>query len=402
MAPSNPPDKPDQPDSQSQSIPSHPPHPSLFGMIFDVPRAIFDHGAEHGREWRRVCSKEGTSSNPQERDHCVSRGHWNRRGKQNEKQTAASDDEVCCATGRRRNGDGDWYAWTRRELEKGERMAKELYDSFERPKSNVAKPRDASSNTSSSSKDWADNWSLSRLKSFFDQLHALSAQQLPFPFTNSFNTRHFGPLAMSYERPDGSRFWQVYCVKSWLVEDTEYSPISLEQRPGFNTSCRAAFEDLLRADQGLKMLDAKEARDSCAQDWSQWLRRFEPQPPEFAEHINTSQAPGFGPEDWVSQLQRGATGFTSELDAYEKFLSRQIDGPDATEHGSVSVQRTVNSQTNPDGSITTKTTEQKRFGDGRVESSERVETIPAPKQPSIEERSPTKPLENKKGWFWSS
>jgi hypothetical protein len=423
MAPTGSSDKPDSSDSQSQSSSCPSPNHRSFSFVFDIPRAIFDHGAEHGREWRRVCKGDGREGrvDPDRRWRC------NRTMARNEAEapattsssssSPASPNTSALAGGS--NPDDDWYQWTRRELEKGERRAKEIYDSWNveqhkhqdaiPPSSSPSKPSD-----STSSDNW-QGWPLARLEDFFKhirgppsehqspeiifqnlmkshaELERQMASMIPFSPMRDFNRQHVGGLWPSFKSTHVMDY----------IASSEYSPVVLESEPGFDSTWRARFEDLIRVDQGNKMLEAKEANEARNQTHWEWLCRFEPQDTESKDNT-FDKFLGFGNEQ------------KSELDAYEHFLSEQRGTAENNKQRNrpVSVVRTVNSYTKPDGSIKKTRTTRKTYADGRVEENQKVETVPPPPQSPpasstplapVEEKTVSRPTpEKKKGWFWSN
>jgi hypothetical protein len=307
--------------------------------------------------------------------------------------------------------DDDWYGWTRRELEKGERRAKEMYDSWntEQPKQkDSSSPGLPSKSSDFSSSDGWQGWPLSRLEDFFKQIRGSPPEpQSPETILNNLLKSHselerqmasaiqFSPM------PEMTGPWPSFKTGHVMgyITSSEYSPLVLETEPGFDSTWRARFEDLIRADQGNKMLEAKEARDTCQQSHWEWLWRFEPQDSESKDNTYNKFL-GFGNEQ------------KSELDAYEHLLSAQQDSTKKNKQRDepVSIVRTVNAYTQPDGSIKKTKITQKTYADGRIEENQKVETVP-PSLPSpasipaapVEEKAISRPTpEKKRGWFWSN
>src|ERR1700760_2140747 len=319
-------DKPTSSDPQSHPPSSRPPHPNPIAFVFDIPRAVFDHGVEHGREWRRVCKGEDHESklDSDRRWRCRRPMSRNEADNHSQKSTSASTTATGGLTSANGGDDDDWYNWTRRELEKGERRAKEIYDSWnaEQPKQKDSSSTGSISKSSDiSSSDGWQGWPLSRLEDFFKQIRGSAPEpQSPETLLNNLLKSHaelerqmasmtpFSPMR-DFAGPWPS-FKQGHVMG--YITSSEYSPLVLETEPGFDSTWRARFEDLIRADQGDKMLEAKEARKTCTQSHWEWLWRFEPQEPESKDGTYNKFL-GFGNEQ------------KSELDAYEHLLSKEQD-----------------------------------------------------------------------------
>jgi hypothetical protein len=423
MASRDPPEWPDR--RENTTSPPHQP-PSIISAIRDIPRTIFDHGAEHGREWRRVCNRDEKTQNDKDRNQSAEsytdkRWHCRReRARQRAAEGAAAKEASEHVTDRKPEP-FDWYEWTRRELEQGEKRAKELYDSFEAD-SRAQKNNNASSQSprpptqSLPTDDGWQGWPFSQLDSFVRQVfndhsphHPNTAPTAESLFDRAMrDLSHPAAILQSIFPQPG--VWPILAppnfgnVAAYAAFD-EYSPLNLAQQSGFDNTWRARFEDLIRAEQGVKMLSAWEARESTMDNVEDWVFRFlvRPSEPQKAaiKPAETRATPylGFGNED------------RSELDAYEHFLSGSSEQPvrplgEGQKDGPVSVFRTVDSYTQADGSTTMKSVTRKTYADGRVENIENVETIPA-KAEAIAPRAEGKPTsqptpQKKKGWFWSS
>lgn len=180
----------------------------------------------------------------------------------------------------------------------------------------------------------------------------------------------------------------------------EYSPTELERYRGFDKSWRNRFEDLIRVDAGVKMMDWEEAEKARKDDNLSWLWRFAP----IGEVPTPKQSTR---RPFINRPEQ-----MTELDMYEHFLSSSSQTPVSKDKDEpVTVERTVDSWRTRGGSIRTRETTRKTFADGRAEvfiaedtlpeeSSRGVETQAVPKetqpaqQPGTDRRS--------RGWFWSN
>jgi hypothetical protein len=310
----------------------------------------------------------------------------------------------------------DWYEWTKRELEQGEKRAQEIYDSFKAEQraqnSNTAsQPPKSSSQSTSTDGEW-QGWPFSQLDAFVRQVfnnhnpHRPTASPTPESLFNRVmhDLGNSAAVVRIFTPPD---LWPGFGNVALYAAIDEYSPLSLEQQPGFDRTWRARFEDLIRAEQGVTMLSIQEARDSTSETEDEWLRRFFVQPSDS----------GTGCER--GEMKHSAFGGLendgkSELDVYDHFLHFLSGSSGHTEPSvgkvhkdrPVSVTRTVDSYTEADGSTRRTEATRKTYADGRVEDTENVETIPA-RAKSIalptEDKPTARPVpEKKKGWFWSS
>ncbi|KAF2269459.1 hypothetical protein CC78DRAFT_529239 [Lojkania enalia] len=232
-----------------------------------------------------------------------------------------------------------------------------------------------------------------------------------------------------------------------------YSPRTLEQDEELKrlgVHWRDAFEDLVRADQGVPLIPRDQLGKSRQMSYNQWARRFW-DPNTFYHHPRqargeypkrvpweaeeTSEEPayeyGHDHEDqhddpptpkpkqgvWTEDMPG------TELDAYERLLGPASGSPDLTNEARPSILSTLTTTERTvatDGTVTTKVVLKKRFTDGREESSETVHTsrgqsvdeqaqdpwkavqdaqFPSPKQ---QDQANKKNAEKKSGWFWSA
>jgi hypothetical protein len=399
MAPNDNQDK-SNPDTPSSSRPYEPALQKLV-KVFDIPRAIHDYGSEHGREWAKRRESRRDESNRDERaaqwggcDHKRRLAQWSSNKDQ-------ADPTQLSAMGSGKSSDDDWYTWTRRELERGEKRAKELYDSWSDqmspPKSSQNRP---TKDDARQEQDWPISTIAQAVKWMFDNGSLIDKE---FEKLMQMHTKDFE----AYNNSMTSPYSQLHLaarntnIIEYVLMD-EYSPMMLEGTPGFDSSWRNRFEDLLRADAGVKMLDRKEAESARKENIMQWLWRFEPKDEEFKTKQPTS---GFSTKG-LEQM--------TELDMYEHYLSNSnYSSKSSANHNDdpVSVERTIDSWTTRDGSVRTRETTRKTFADGRAEvfisedtpssnNAQENDTQAATKSPAQQTQQPGAERRYR-GWFWS-
>jgi len=353
---------------------SAPPRASLIGLLFDFPRAIYDHGTEHGRNIRDAANR---------RENCRE-GSWHTGGKSSQwdalkKKSDAENDEV------------DWYKWTRRELERGEQRAKEMYDTWNPNPTQQEQSNEAPSKGTSDSDKILDDV--------------------------EFVASAFARLLSEVDQFARPMFEETANVAEFAAEDP-YSPINLEVNHGFDKSFRARFEDLIRADQGTKMLSQKETEHSMNQNPWDWVGRFLPQSPsdrsvEFKMCPEHRRAEQEQPKETTSDMQQGShdEAFETEEDAFEHFLSVKEK---STQQDQWKVLSSAFQYTrHEDGSFSAVETHTKTYADGTCEVTESAERLPAKAEACISSIRPdsnddsriTQKVETRKrgsGWFWSS
>ena len=346
-----------------------PPRPGPLEWLFGFPRAAYDQGAQHGRDWHRSYASDDSSG--KKHDH---HSRWHHRCERHRQTDAES----------RTAGDAplNWATWVKAELERGEKVAKGVYDSWEKEygRGGPARHSDPARGDVAqipmpvlAGQLWKPLEEVEHdLKSVFTRL-GKEMQDM-----EQMNNRY------------GPDFWEFYMLNP-------YSPLRLEHEAGFDSSWRTRFEDLIRAEKQQELLSKEEAAVTQRQSAFDWFHGLQ-------SRVN----PASNTTPWW-QINDEAE-LKTELDAYNHVLpptrfnelgnpidrctrdaSQKREG--ASEPEANSVFRTVNRYTGSDGSLTTRTVVRKTFADGRTEKTETVETSPPcqvePPSPKMDTVNPT-------------
>jgi hypothetical protein len=285
----------------------------------------------------------------------------------------------------------DWSSWVRRELDRGEKVARSMYDSWEKEhgRGNPAGPSD------------------SDRKDHSQMPMPVLAGQLWKPLEEMEHDlrKIFTKLGKEMEDVEqmsnryGPEFWEFYMLNP-------YSPLRLEHEAGFDSSWRTRFEDLIRAEKQQQLLSKEEAAVTQRQSAFDWFHGLQSR----VNHPAAGSSPRTDDPDRQTELDaynRVLPVARSDglVDAFEKYnLQAESRRQETSEPEVKTVFRTVNRYAEKDGSFTTKTVVRKTFADGRTEKTETVETSP-PRQepPKVDAANPTR-IDGapKRGWFWSS
>jgi hypothetical protein len=364
-------------DAPSGDDATQPPRPGPLEWLFGFPRAVYDQGAHHGRDWHRNCASDDSSG--KKHDH---RSRWHRRCERHQQKGAES----------RPAGDAplNWAAWVKAELERGEKVAKGMYNSWDKEYGRGDPVKNSDPARGAVAKFPAPVLAGQLWNPLEDVEHDL---QSIFARLGK-EMQDMEQMSNRY----GPEFWEFYMLNP-------YSPLRLEHEAGFDSSWRTRFEDLIRAERQQELLSKEEAAVTQRQSAFDWFHGLQSR----VEPANNT-TPRWQENDEAEQK--------TELDAYnqvlpqarfDEFVAR--DAPqkrdEASEPNVKSVFRTVNSYTERDGSVTTKTVVRKTFADGKSEKTETVETSqPRRVEPPSPKRDAVNPTQNgevpRRGWFWSS
>jgi hypothetical protein len=361
-----------EPDDQSSSPPR-----SHFGLpgILGLPRAIWEHGNAHGRDLRQATNREENRRRDETRNDSET-SKWDALVKRQE-------EEAYCK-------EGPVDRWVREELERGSRIAKEMYDSWDpTPLPPQKQPEAQSSST------------FNPFSPFETMLNMITAMEEAV-----HNPKDLDLFARLFSNEAN--------VHTNAAQDM-YSPQTLEDQPGFDRTWRVRFEDLIRADQGIRMLNKEEAEQSMKQRKGDWMERFLKENPRGeGMFMATKMCEQFRPTS--ADCKRNAHLETEE-DAFEYFLKQQTKSELASGNG-ISETTATRLNTEPNGSVTLTATTTTIYADGRVETREESQNLPnshipprwakrleqesSPKEEKTPPSQPTPTAEKKGGWFWSS
>jgi len=441
----------DRSNSSSEGDPPSRPPPSLVHAILNTPRAIFEYGAEKGREWR--AAKDARDLSRFDRPQPAETIH------QREGSSASPGDPSLPPTGAPWSSSGgsgdndrdDFSAWIKKALEEGNSMADDWYKSAVQHGGRVAedwhkmrakaRERDGGSRESVPEEDDftflkkriedVQQWSgvlegaidsifpgvILNDEVIFGQRISQLPETTPIPlrsddlsaiddkckkiYTDFYN--HF------FETPD-RRFLQPF------IWSAEYSPLNLEHQEGFDETWRARFEDLMRAETGRPFLTASEMDQLVRlppRDYPvkvmQSMVSIQPIQPQtetdpFRRHPLT--VPGRQSEE--------NEGYLSKQIAYHKQQRKEWSwnyDSAASKDGVKSVYRTREEKLQDDGRVVAKTIVRTTFADGREQTTESTEVVPSAGSPIADpktlehgpsrEADPNKEMPHQSsGWFW--
>ncbi|KAF2402990.1 hypothetical protein EJ06DRAFT_527952 [Trichodelitschia bisporula] len=334
---------------------------------------------------------------------------------------------------------GDWMSTIMKDLQQGEKRAKEMYEWWQqKAETDMAEHKDEARPERKeweSSADWMNakkevQQVLRVADEAFNHMEKMVRGHGGWPFgldgddelfqalPRLASLSLFGRPSVFYGPEDLS---STETAAAYLLY-SPYSPIHLEREPGFDTTWRNRFEDLLREQNGQNPLSQQEMEDRQNSFQAEWIMRVVGQLRD-RDNLRNSQCPITSETErksafsWNSGSKESQdSGPESELDMYERAgvapspergVARPAAAPtDAAIAKSKILSTLTNTEryTAPDGSITTKTTLKRRFADGTEETSETVEMTPAGGHRSQGD-NPQHVASNTgkgKGWFWSS
>ncbi|KAF2021079.1 hypothetical protein BU24DRAFT_487575 [Aaosphaeria arxii CBS 175.79] len=214
-----------------------------------------------------------------------------------------------------------------------------------------------------------------------------------------------------------------------------YSPQTLEgdrRLQSTGIQWRDAYEDLMRTERGLELMDKSQLGQSRHLPYHQWSRRF--LYPDFARPSGSpipshGQTPGRVPwegeeandephyeyahdhedqhDEPASPKIQDSQNQETELDAYERLLdptNQPIRNSGDNQPSILSTLTTTERTVSPDGTITTKVVLKKRFSDGKEETSETTHTQHGEENVNktyVPEQKNTVNEKKNSGWFWS-
>jgi hypothetical protein len=353
--------------------------------LFGFPQAVYDQGTQHGREWHRTCTADDSSGNK-------SHHHFRRCCRQDQCERGRPTESVsrtaALAADSTADGPQDWSNWVRSELDRGEKVAKAMYDSWDKEYGRgnpTGSPDPDRKGAARSPQPVLAGQLWKPLEEVEHDLRSVLA---------NLGNEMEGMEQLSDRY--GPEFWEFYMLNP-------YSPLRLEHEAGFDSSWRTRFEDLIRAERQQELLNKDEAavtQRQSAFDWFHGLQsRVNPAtgtPTTNADAEQQTELDAY--RHFVPQARSNGL-----LDAIEK--SKQQRRKDGAGPEVKSVFRTVNRHSESDGSTTTKTVVRKTFADGKTEKTETVETSPPRRvEPPALKLGTANPTDNapKRGWFWSS
>jgi len=432
---------------------------SLFSSLIGLPSAIYKQGNDHGKEWARLSrnDREGSSSNSED-DAGSSQSHggcpylknggprWEQA--QAQKSNDNDDDKV-----------GELVARLTAEMEKGQRKAWEMYNTWSQQIEPGARPvgfgeevepaedkaeerncrrgghwwrrRCRRQENENGTKGYpttatvdeqttAQNQSPSELESnlskprpndeAFPQMHPFEAVMRSVFGDESRWQRGFDFDSLE----DGAASHLDFLLNSW------YSPLRLDNMQDLDQQWKARYEDLLRAQAGKELLTEEEIR-GLNSDFH-YVRRM-------MQLLNEARSQRGN----MSAVADDPDGRMTEEDVYERFLgdaartlpsaiTGQVEGQDFMKPDVLSSLTTTQRHVAADGTVTTKTVLKRHFADGREETEEKIETSQDPtwrsrrqlsdspfksqdsprKSAVVEELKKNDRSQSGKGWFWSS
>ncbi|KAF2436927.1 hypothetical protein EJ08DRAFT_655083 [Tothia fuscella] len=456
---------------------------ALFHTVVGLPAAIYNRGNEHGREWNRRYRGDGQVDDEDMAERRESR-ECRREG-----NSPASTRPLTGGASEDSDDLDEWVSGIMKELARGEEQAKEMYDwwsKMEGPKGQatqsslqqaaVSRKNEGQLPISKGTDEWADlfpAWQDQKspkaviqrerqdvvedttdkfprdVENWFKDAEKKSRQlQRGFERDSRLweNQGLFGP-SMPFSKPLSTLFslgmrpfFPQESAVGYLLY-SEYSPLHLEYEEGFDESWRQRFEDLLRTQDGKKMLDERSIQSVSSSSGVEWLGKIMPllkddEPGKngritigsASDHQAVVQVHDVAPPNQpTTQAVEAGIGPRTELDLSEHHFAQSaqdelkprtapppasIDNFPCKKPDILLTLTKTERHVSPDGSVTTKTVLKKRFADGREEMSETMETIPrnVPRYPDCQashanrqsDKNFTDKESKQRGWFWSS
>lgn len=232
----------------------------------------------------------------------------------------------------------------------------------------------------------------------------------------AFGPFHIGPMSMSASFPQDmeaefNRAWEEMDKRSRdlighmrasqqrieddekrtleTIEPSEYSPVELRRRPGFDGrhNWRQAYEDLLAAEKGDVMLGGTPWSSAENESDDSWRERVRDR--ALTDEDDPWHRRMLGLEPYVGDRLHRSSAQTSqdaphtELEFYDSIPPKNAGHPEPRQEASqttadiLSTLTTEESVTNPDGSTTIKRSLKRHFADGRVEREDSTDSMPA-------------------------
>ena len=446
------------------------PFTSFVHSVLGFPSAVYNRGGERGREWSQTY--RGDDANPEQR---------------RERQCARR------RTSNAQSGDGngddsdDWMYKVARDIEKNEARAQSLYNSWKQEEEMEQSQREKEArrhrhHESRRSRWWGNKChqnesgsenaarsmpavpptaehsdSPRSLESQWEEFEKDASELLQgadkwrkewfgdkmWPSADLFgsDTPFSGPLSSLFAlgmAPAFLRFEPESNPVGYVLYSS-YSPLALEENPGFDRSWRNRYEDLLRAEKGMELMRPEELEGSTTSSGMFWVTKrvmpllWKSDEPKSVEKGSRRE-----------QARIAADDASTEQDMYEGYHESFGDMPRAPVEHPVDMRRfhaeeqlpkpdvlstltTTEQNTAPDGTITTKTVLKRRFSNGHEETETKMEvsigkgTLASAASAAMrhwqqkEEQRPQsqqqfQPLAKaqdrqkppKGGWFWSS
>jgi hypothetical protein len=386
------PKKPSSDAEPSQSQPSS--LGSLFGLVAGLPRAIYDSGAKHGREW---IQRDSFDDNEDDKT------RYRRRRFREIAHERAAMREVKARETEPLSG-GDLVSMILQQLDRGEREAQAAYNHWKELQSRTMASMEegelaGTSATDHSSKERTE----SPMKELRDEILIAPLKTL---FDWDDETPDYDPLI---QRPS------VYANVS------RYSPLMLELEPGFDSSWRIRFEDLIRAQKGEEPLSKAQQEEFTKQSQGSWLSLFDTR--TASDDLQASRTRSLLPRSEQSECRSRGPAMQASILAnvagveFRRMMERQesirseVFGDDAR-----SIENRVKVVTWEDGSGGPKTVvTETHYVNGKEQSTTTVtnheEKLPALTKPRVLEASAAwdndessgkqPPKQKSRGWFWS-